>query len=57
MMALALLPAFGAIAYLATRPLRKRLLIRLVVDEMALRLPFKLYGRMRLNRWLAPTPQ
>ena len=56
-MALAILPGFGAIAYLAARPLRKKLLARLMVDEIAMRLPLKLYQRMHLGRWLAPPPQ
>ena len=56
-MVLALMPGFGAIAYLAARPLRKKLLVRLVSDQVAWKLPFKLYARMRLDRWLAPAPK
>ena len=53
-MVLALVPGFGAIAYLAARPLRKKLLVRLMLDQIAWKLPFRLHGRMRLGRWLAP---
>ena len=55
-MVLSLLPAFGAVAYLAARPLRNKLLIRLMVDQMAWKLPFKLYHRMHFGRWLAKDP-
>jgi hypothetical protein len=53
-MALSLVPGVGAIAYLVTRPLRHKLLIRLMVDQAAWKLPFKLYRRLHLGRWLAP---
>jgi hypothetical protein len=53
-MVLSLIPGFGAIAYLAARPLRHKLLIRLMVDQTAWKLPFKLYRRLHLGRWLAP---
>ncbi|MCH8205553.1 MAG: phosphatase PAP2 family protein [Chloroflexi bacterium] len=56
-MFLALLPALGGVAYLASRPLRKRVMVRLMLDQIAVSLPFKLYGRMRLGRWLAPAPR
>ena len=56
-MFLALLPAFGGVAYLASRPLRKRVMVRLMMDQIAVSLPFKLYGRLRLGRWLAPAPK
>ena len=56
-MVLALLPAFGGVAYLASRPLRKRVMVRLMLDQIAVSLPFKLYARMRLGRWLAPSPK
>ena len=55
-MVLSLLPAFGAVAYLAARPLRNRLLVRLMMDQIAWKLPFKLYGRLRFGRWLAKAP-
>jgi len=55
-MVLSLIPAFGAVAYLAARPLRNKLLIRLMLDQMAWKLPFKLYRRMRLGKLLAKAP-
>ncbi len=51
-MVIALLPAFGAVAYLAARPLRRGRLVRVIFDQAALKLPFKLYGRLRFDRWL-----
>ena len=54
---LALIPAFGGVAYLASRPLRNSLLVRLLLDQIAWKLPFKLHARMRLNRILAPAPK
>ena len=56
-MAIALIPGFGAGAYMAARPLRKRLLVRLMLDQLACKLPFRLYHRMRLGRMLAPPSQ
>ena len=56
-MLLALVPILGAVAYLASRPLRQSILIRLIMDETAWRLPFKLYPRLHLARWLARAPQ
>ena len=53
-MGLSLVPGLGAIAYLAARPLRKRLLVRLMLDQTAWKLPFRLYCRLHLARWLAP---
>ena len=53
-MVLALIPGFGAVAYMAARPLRRKLLIRLMLDQIAFNLPFGLYRRMRLGRLLAP---
>ena len=34
--------------------LRKKLLVRLLLDQVAWRLPFRLYERAHLGRWLAP---
>lgn len=51
---LSLLPGFGAVAYLAAKPLRNKLLLRIMADQVAHKLPFRLYSRMRLERWLAP---
>ena len=55
-MVLALVPALGGFAYLTARPLRRKLLIRLMLDQAASKLPLKLYARMRLERVLAPAP-
>ena len=55
-MALSIVPGFGAIAYLAARPLRRRLLIRLVLDQIAWKLPFRLHTRLRMSRWIPPQP-
>ncbi len=56
-MSLALVPGFGAVAYLASRPLRGSLVARLLLDQAAVNLPFKLYRRFHLGRWLAPIPK
>jgi len=56
-MVLALVPALGGAAYLASRPLRSKLLARLMLDQVAWKLPFKLYERTRIVRWLAPPVQ
>ena len=53
-MGLALVPAFGGAAYLASPPLRSKLLARLMFDQIAWKLPFRIYTRLRLGRWLAP---
>ena len=54
-MALALVPLLGGVAYLAARPLRRKLLIRLMLDQVAIKLPLKFYTRLRVNRLLAPS--
>ena len=51
-MVIALLPAFGAVAYLVARPLRRGRLVRIIFDEAAVKLPLKLYTRLRFDRWL-----
>ena len=56
-MALSLLPVLGSFAYLAARPFRDKLLLRLFFDQMAWKLPFGLYRRMRLGHWLALAPE
>ena len=53
---LSLVPGFGAMAYLAARPLRRELLVRLVADQISWKLPFGLYRRMGISKWLAPSP-
>ena len=54
-MLLSVIPGLGAVAYLASRPLRRKLLVRLMLDQAAWKLPFKLYSRMRLGQILAPS--
>ena len=54
-MLLALVPLLGGIAYMAARPLRRKLLIRLMLDHVAIKLPLKFYTRLRVNRLLAPS--
>ena len=53
-MGIALVPAAGGAAYLASSPLRSKLLARLMLDQIAWKLPFKLYRRTHIGRWLAP---
>ena len=53
-MLLSLIPGLGAVAYLASRPMRRKILVRLMLDQIAWKLPFKLYRRMHLARLLAP---
>ena len=53
-MAVTLLPVLGSVAYLLSRPLRSKLLVRLMFDEVGLRLPFRMYQRTRLDRLVAP---
>ena len=53
-MLLALIPGFGAVAYLASKPLRRKILVRLIMDQTSRKLPFKFYTRMRLARLLPP---
>ncbi len=54
-MVLAVVPLLGGIAYLAARPLRRKLLIRLMLDQVAIKLPLKCYTRLRVDRLLAPS--
>ena len=51
-MGLALLPVVGGAAYLAARPLRRKLVILLMLDQTAIKLPFNLYSRLGLKRLL-----
>ncbi len=53
-MFLSVIPGLGAVAYLASRPMRRKILVRLMLDQIAWKLPFKLYRRMHLARLLAP---
>ena len=54
-MGIALVPGFGGLAYLASAPLRSRLLARLMLDQAAWKMPFNLYRRTHIGRWLAPS--
>ena len=51
---LSLVPVLGAASYAVSRPLRSRQMVRLMLDEAAVKLPFRLYDRLRLRRWLSP---
>ena len=53
-MGISLVPALGGVAYLASAPLRNKLLARLMLDQAAWKMPFKLYRRTHIGRWLAP---
>ena len=53
-MLIALLPAFGAIAYVASQTMVKKGLGRLLVDQAAYKMPFGLYRRLGLARFTAP---
>ena len=49
-----IIPGFGAFAYLASRPLRRVVLIRLILDQSGRKVPFKLYSRLGIQRLVAP---
>ena len=53
-MLLALVPAFGAVAYVVSDTITKKGLGRLLVDQAAYKMPFKLYRRLGLARLTAP---
>jgi hypothetical protein len=53
----AAIPGFGAIAYIFSGPLMKPVLVRLALDETMREMPWDLYHRLRLNRWLPPRAQ
>ena len=53
-MGLAIVPALGGVSYLASAPLRNKLLARLMLDQTAWKMAFKLYRRTHIGRWLAP---
>ncbi len=53
-MFISLVPALGGMAYLASGPVRKSGLMRLMLDQIAYKLPFALYRRLRLARVTAP---
>ena len=41
--------------YMATGPLRRKVLIHLMLDQVAIKLPLKFHTRLRVNRVLAPS--
>lgn len=51
---LSIIPGFGAFAYLASKPLRRMVLIRLMLDTTGRKVPFKLYSRLGMQRLVAP---
>ncbi|MFN0093423.1 MAG: phosphatase PAP2 family protein [Dehalococcoidia bacterium] len=52
--ALSVVPGFGAMAYLAAKPVRQnRLLVRAVVDQLALKVPGRMYERSGLRSLVA----
>ena len=53
-MAVSLVPGLGGFAYLAAKPLRSKLLVRLMLDQGASKLPFGWYSRLGLARLLPP---
>ena len=53
-MVISLIPGFGAIAYMASGTVRNTGLTRLLIDQMASKLPFRLYGRLGLSNLTAP---
>ena len=55
-MLIALLPAFGAIAYVASGTMTRKGLGRLLVDQAAYKMPFGLYHRLGVGRITAPQP-
>ena len=54
-MLIALVPVFGAVAYVASGTMKSGL-GRLLVDQAAYKMPFKLYRRLRVERITAPRP-
>ena len=50
----ALFPLSGGVAYLATAPVKSKILVRLMLDQATWRMPFKFYRRTHRGRWLAP---
>ena len=53
-MLLGLIPGFGTIAYFASGTVRKSGIARMLTDQFAYKLPFKLYTRLHLARVTAP---
>ncbi len=53
-MLLSIIPGFGGFAYLTAKPLRRGILIRLMLDRMGRKIPFDLYRRSRVHLLIAP---
>ena len=53
---LSIIPGFGGFAYLTAGPLRRMTLIRLMIDRIGRKIPFRLYSRSRIDRLVAPSP-
>ena len=53
-MLLSIIPGFGGFAYLTAKPLRRGILIRLMLDRMGRKIPFDLYRRTRVHLLIAP---
>ena len=53
-MLISLIPGFGTIAYMASGTVRSTGLTRLLIDQIASKLPFRLYGRLGLSNLTAP---
>ncbi len=50
---LSVIPGFGAFAYMASKPLRRLILIRLMFDSVGRKVPFKLNSRLGVERLVA----
>ena len=53
-MLISLIPGFGTIAYMASGTVRNTGLTRLLIDQIAAKLPFRMYGRLSLSKVTAP---
>ena len=51
---LSVIPGFGAFAYLVSRPLRRLVFIRLMLDLAGRKVPFGLYRKLGIQRFVAP---
>lgn len=51
---LSIIPGFGAFAYLVSKPLRRVVLIRLMLDQIGRKVPFGLFAKLGFQRLIAP---